>query len=174
MNSQDPLLSEAQQHRVERRAKWRWIGVVVGLLSLQVVIGIVALVLALNNTSTVVMPNYHQAALDWDQTRRERGAAQRLGWQVQLRPAEIVDGQGRRLLRLHIKDRNGKSLDDLHVTAEIYHHANAADVRSTTWDAIGDGTYQTLAPMAHSGVWQVNIDIPVSGETVALQNTVEL
>ena len=59
--------TEASDHReANRRAALRWGGFVVALLSLQVIGGIAAIMIATGDESFAVVPNYHQKALHWD------------------------------------------------------------------------------------------------------------
>ena len=70
--SQSDAVNPEDMQQLERRARRFWVSVIVGFLGLQVLIGVASVVLALNDPSVAVIPNYHQSALDWDVTHRAR------------------------------------------------------------------------------------------------------
>ena len=57
----------------ETRAKLIWGGVVVGFLSLEIVMCLVAITLSSGDESFAVVPGYHEQALQWDETRAAHG-----------------------------------------------------------------------------------------------------
>ena len=79
MTTQTVPMNADELKQLERRARRFWVSVIVGFLSLQVVIGIVSIVLSISDPTLAVIPNYHQAALDWDVTHRARQLADQLG-----------------------------------------------------------------------------------------------
>ncbi len=92
--------------RLERRARRFWVGIIVVFLGLQVLIGVASIVLSLSDPSVAVIPNYHQAALDWDVTHRARQLANQLGWNIDY---NVIPSQeaGHRTLLVSILDRGG-------------------------------------------------------------------
>lgn len=52
--------------RAERNSKRIWVSLVVLLLGLQIGIGAIAISLATSDPSVAVVPDYHEAALNWD------------------------------------------------------------------------------------------------------------
>ena len=77
MNNTDPAVAN-------RRAAWRWGTLVVGMLSLQVVLGVAAVFLATGDESVAVIPNYYDKALAWDQQMAQQQASESLGWDVEM------------------------------------------------------------------------------------------
>ncbi|MEZ6088641.1 MAG: FixH family protein [Pirellulaceae bacterium] len=166
--------ARSEQMRAERKAKWFWVSLIVLLLGLQLAIGGVALVLATGDASAAIIPNYHEAALNWDQARRERTAAQRLGWDVDLDVSDVADGNGLRAMRLYIKDRFGMPINHLDVTVTFYHLAHGNDIQELKIQPIDDGGYQAMASMPRTGLWQVNLNIKQMDETIAIHDVIEL
>ena len=123
--------------------------------------------LAIGDPSSAVVPDYHNAALNWDQTRRTREASKRLGWQVTFSASDVADGRGMRAIELNIVDADGKAVDELAVRGKLYHHARAADVATVDLKSVGDGRYLTLAPAARPGTWQLEVSIDGAPEPVA-------
>ena len=144
--------------KLERRARRFWVSVIVGFLGLQVVIGVASIVLALNDPSVAVIPNYHQSALDWDVTHRARQLADQLGWQIDYNiiPAEQA---GERTLLVTIQDRDGKPQSDLNVSARLYRHARGGNVDQFRLKAIADGNYQANTKLTGQGLWQIELKI---------------
>lgn len=54
---------------INRAAAWRWGALVVAMLGLQLCLGIVAIVLATNQNAAVIIPDYYNRALHWDETK---------------------------------------------------------------------------------------------------------
>jgi nitrogen fixation protein FixH len=159
--SQSLILDPDNLQQLERRARRFWVSVIVGFLGLQVVIGIASIVLALNDPSVAVVPNYHQSALDWDVTHRARQLTDQLGWQIDYNvvPAEQHD---RRSLLVTILDRDGKPVSDLNITAKLYRHARGANVDKFKLKAVADGNYQADTKLTEKGLWQ--IELVIEGE----------
>ncbi len=162
------------QLRAERRAKRFWVSLVVGLLGLQLVVGGVAISLATSDPSVAVIPNYHAAALDWDATKRSRGAITRLGWKTELTVTQGADGRGRRAVRLRVRDQKGRPVDGLRVAGRYYRHARAGDVAPLQLSAVGDGQYQALVPLPEAGLWQIDLQLAGGPEAIQVMTTVEL
>ncbi|TWU55249.1 FixH family protein [Rubripirellula reticaptiva] len=156
----------------ERSARRFWVSLVVVLLGLQLVIGFVAIRLATGDPTVAVVPDYHNEALDWDMTRREVMAAERMGWSVEIEASDVSDGNGFRATEVSVTDESGNPVDDLRIVGSVYHHARASDIERFELPSVGKGRYLTLAPMARPGLWQVEIFI--EGAEVPMRKSVEI
>ena len=144
-----------------RRAAWRWGGMVVSLLGLQVIGGIWAIVLATGDPSVAVVPDYHQKALDWDKEVALQSASRSLGWIYDASPMDAKsDAAGADAgLRIRLTDGDGKPIDLVSGELEIYRHARAADVRRVR---IPTGVFHALELdncFDADGLWQVTINV---------------
>jgi nitrogen fixation protein FixH len=157
----------------ERRAKRFWVSLVVVLLGLQLVIGFVALRLSTGDNSAAVVPNYHQAALNWDETKNALQAAGRNGWSLTLTASDVADGRGLRAIELKVLDSGQQTVDALTVTGHVYHHAFASDLRQIEFRSIGEGRYLAMAPMERKGLWQIELSIEGAEELMTLSDTVD-
>ena len=164
---------DAQIH-AERKAKWFWVSLIVLLLGMQLTIGGVALMLATGDASAAIIPNYHEAALNWDQAKRERSAAERLGWEINLQISDVADGNGLRAVRLVVVDRFGMPINHLDASLTFYHLANGHDIRERRLEPIADGGYRVMAEMQKPGLWQVNLRLKQLEETIVVQRVIEL
>lgn len=148
----------------EKRAKRFWIALVVFLFVVQSTIMAVVMHLAIGDPAAAVVPDYHTAALNWDQTRQAREAPDRLGWKITFNASDIVDGRGMRAIELTVFDSTGKAIDHLAMDGILYHHARANDIISVQLKSVGAGKYLTLAPLGRRGLWQLEIAIDGAGE----------
>ena len=162
-----------EEQLAEQKAKRFWVALVVVLLGLQVVIGVVAINLATGDSSAAVIPNYHSEALNWDATHKQRTALARLGWNLNVVTSDVVDGQGGRVIRVEVNDVDDVGIDGLQISVDAYHHARGSDVVKFTLEALTDGTYQTIAPMRRSGVWQLEIAFRHHDEKIVVMRTIE-
>ncbi len=157
----------------ERKAKRFWVSLVVVLLGIQLVIGFVAIRLATGDQSATVVPNYHQAALNWDETKKSLQAAKRNGWTLTLTASDVADGRGLRAVELVVLDAGQQTVDALSVNGFVYHHALASDVRPIEFRSIGEGRYLAMAPMSRKGLWQVDLSIEGATELMTLSESVD-
>ena len=82
--------------RLERRAKYVWLTFVVLLLGLQLTIGGFAIRLATADRSAAIVPDYHNAALNWDEDRESRSRVQQSGWDFRWQLSDTADASGNR------------------------------------------------------------------------------
>jgi hypothetical protein len=140
-----------------RRAAWRWGSFVVGLLGLQVIGGIMAIVLATSDESVAVVPDYHQKALRWDDEMALRAGSLSLGWICEV--SQINQSAKLTGLRITLTDREGRPIELASGEIEIYRHARAANVRRVK---IPPGTFRQLELSScfdADGLWQVMVDV---------------
>jgi len=126
MSSQTELKPSVEtQQKDERRAKRFYIGLVLLLFAIQATILGTALKLAIGDPALAVVPDYHQAALNWDEAYRASLASDRLGWNVDVIVSKVSDSKGQRAISVELHNQQGKTLDDLNVDAVVYRHADA-------------------------------------------------
>ncbi|QEG39567.1 FixH family protein [Roseimaritima ulvae] len=158
----------------ERKAKRFWVSLVVGLLSLQLVIGYVAVRLALGDPTVAIVPDYHQAALNWDKQQAALTAADRLGLVTDLEVSKVADSQGVRAILFSIKDDDGHSVSDLQVTATVYRHARAGQPQTVPLTDVGDGKFMATTSMAEAGLWQVDLEVQGAAEPIRVSREFSL
>lgn len=140
-----------------RRAAWRWGTFVVGLLGLQVVGGMMALMLATGDESVAVVPDYHQKALHWDDEIALRTASRGLGWICVM--SQIDEPSAAAGLRIVLADRHTKPIDLAFGELQIYRHSRAANVRRLRIPAGSFETLELSGCFDAEGRWQVSIDV---------------
>lgn len=157
----------------ERRAKRVWVSLVVVLLTLQVLIGGVAIYLSTGDRSVAIVPDYHNAALQWDRTKEARTAAARLGWKLDLLPSDVADQRGMRAIELRVHDQHGAGVESLRVAGRVYHHARAGEVKNIEFRSIGAGRYLTMAPTPYAGLWQIDVSVAGGPAPMTLSHTLD-
>lgn len=151
-------MNQSELHAANRRAAWKWGSLVVGLLGLQVVGGVVAIILATGDESVAIVPDYHQKALQWDQEMAVRRASEALGWNLDVQAVQADDGLPAGFVATLTDDR-GQSIKVAEGNLRFYRHARAADVQQLPIPA---GTFSTLRLddcFGANGLWEVIIDI---------------
>ncbi len=175
MSSQTELKSSVEtQQKDERRAKRFYIGLVLLLFAIQATILGTALKLAIGDPALAVVPDYHQAALNWDESYRASLASDRLGWNVDVIVSKVSDSQGQRAISVELHNQQGKTLDDLNVDAVVYRHADAGAFQAVDLPSTGEGRYLGMASMPQQGLWQLEVTVDGAGEPMTLSRTLEL
>ncbi|MCM2375201.1 FixH family protein [Aporhodopirellula aestuarii] len=159
--------------KAERSAKRFYTGLVLLLFAIQCTILGTALKLAVGDPALAVVPDYHQAALNWDATQAANGAAAKMGWDVEIEVSDVADGRGMRAMQLLVSDQTGKPVTDLKVLGKAYHHAAANQVERFELNNVGEGRYMAMPPMGRKGLWQIELQIQNAGEPMSLVKTVE-
>ncbi|MFG0266454.1 MAG: FixH family protein [Rhodopirellula sp. JB055] len=170
----DSKPSVETQQKDERRAKRFYISLVLLLFAIQATILGTALKLAIGDPALAVVPDYHQAALNWDKSHRASLASDRLGWNAEVIVSNVSDAQGQRAISVELHDERGEPLDDLQVETMIYRHADAGAFQAIDLPNTGDGRYLGMASMPEQGLWQIEVSIGGAGEPMTLTRTLEL
>lgn len=155
----DSPASTHQAHDVERTARRFWVTLVIGLLGLQIVIGVTSIALSVGDPSVSVVPNYHQAALDWDITHRARELARQLGWHVDATISRPDSPTGDCLMQVTVRDRAGNHLRGLAVGVQYFHHARGSRIYRVALTEAEDGGYVARVPLDRVGLWQLDMTI---------------
>ena len=148
----------------EAKARLIWCGLVVGLLTLQVAMGLTAVTLAGGDASFAVVPGYHKQALHWDETQAAARKSAALGWHDDVHVAEQADVLGRRTLTVELQDRAGHAVTGATVSAVVFHHARANEAQTVNFVESADGQYDVELSMRQSGLWEVRLDATRSGD----------
>ena len=154
LNRKVPDVVEAS---LERRARRFWVGMIVGLLGLQIGIGVVSVMLATGDPSAAVLPNYYESAVNGDVTRRARLKTGQLGWTIQYAVLAPERGQHAREIRVVIADPQHERVSGLNVAGRIYHHARGQQIFHVQFEETDPGQYVGHVPLVQSGMWQIDL-----------------
>lgn len=141
----------------ERQARRFWVSLIVGMLGLQVAIGITAVVLSVSDPSVAIIPNYYQSAVNWDTTRRARELTGKLGWQLE--PGVGAVGGEHRPVSVRILNRQGSPVQGVRVSAKVFHHARGSEIHQVQLSEVRTGYYEGNTSLLQSGVWQLELRI---------------
>lgn len=150
----------------ERRARRFWVGMILVLLLGSMSVWIGTAVVAINDPSMSVLPDYHQQALRWDEVQQERAASDRLGWQVRLGleplgSQEVFSGvlakpPGRPISMAFVTlvDTAGLPVAGASGTLRYYPHARVKRVEQVDLFEQSPGVYRVPVTMDAAGLWQ--------------------
>jgi len=144
---------------LETVARWKWAGLVVGLLVLQVLMGGFAALLAVSDPAFAVIPNYHDRSIHWDDVVAARQASAALGWKSQVVAADSADLFGKRRLTIRLENATGRPLSDAQVRLQLYHHARPLEIQDIVLspDVAVPGQYVGDAIIRRQGLWEVEL-----------------
>lgn len=151
---------------LETIARWKWAGLIVGLLVLQVLMGGFAAFLAVGDPAFAVIPNYHEQAMHWDDVVAARFASDALGWQSRITAADAVNLYGKRRLTASLQDAAGRPLAEAQVRLQLWHHARPLDVQEValTPDPAVPGQYLGEAIVRRPGLWEIELSADLNGQ----------
>jgi len=160
--------------KAERKAKRFYIGLVLLLFAIQASILGTAIRLAIGDPALAVVPDYHQAALQWDDAQAAKQASAKMGWDISLQVSDVADGAGKRAIEFFAVNQDGEPVANLQVRARVYRHARADQVQRIELENVGEGRYMAMPSMAAAGLWQVELDVQNAGQPMTLTRTLEL
>lgn len=160
--------------RTERRAKRSWLLLVTLLLGLQLTIGGIAIALATSDPSAAVVPNYHRAALDWDEEQASRRLLGKLGWTLEVHVSETPNEDGDRWLRARLRNEMDEPVDGIRIRVSAFHLARGNDVLEVALQSIGQGRYQALVPIVNAGQWQLDFELGLDDQVARVKQNMEV
>lgn len=149
----------------EARHRVFWVGLIVALLSGQVLLMFVAVYLALADGSFAVEPDYYQKSLHWNDTIAQERDNERLGWQPELKLGGQATVFGDRQLICHLADNQGHPLDGAVIDVVAFPHARGSDRQSVTLVPAGEGNYEATLRLARKGKWEFRLAVQRGPET---------
>jgi nitrogen fixation protein FixH len=156
-------LEEVRQ--AESRHRLFWVGLIVALLSAQVLLMFVAVYATVADGSFAVEPNYYQQSMKWDATMAQRRHNEHLGWQVELSLADQASIFGDRKVFCRLVDRDGIPLDGAVIELVAFAHARGNDRLSASLTAAGDGRYEATMRINRPGKWEFRLAVQRGAET---------
>ena len=155
----------AHARQAESRHRLFWVGLIVGLLSAQLLLMFVAVYLTVADRSFAVEPDYYQQSMDWDARMAQQRRNEQLGWQVELSVADEANLFGDRKFVCRLTDRQGRPLDGAVIGLIAFPHARGSDRSSATLTSVGDGRYETTLRIARRGKWEFRLVAEHPSET---------
>jgi nitrogen fixation protein FixH len=146
------------QRRLERKAKFIWVGMIVGFLGLSVTMYGIAIGYSMTDESFSVVEDYEAKAANWDEHMAQQTRNAELGWLTDL---DVVGtGEPREVeLRLSVFDKYGKPVRGADVHVNCFPIARGNDRIEATLSMTGDGMYSMRTAISRAGVWMFEVSI---------------
>lgn len=142
---------------------WPWL--VVALLALMATMMGVLFYSAVGDPSHVVVEDYYDKAIHWDQTQAQNTLDTQLGWRVELQfrevPAELAVDQGagkpNTLVVVQLVDSLNRPLDSLSVHLRAFFSARAGHVFEADLRPV-EGGYGAAFRLGPPGIWEFQLE----------------
>ncbi|MEZ5950762.1 MAG: FixH family protein [Planctomycetaceae bacterium] len=116
------------QRSMEIRSRILWVGMIVGLLSLQILCCLIGVLAATGTPSLAVIPNYHQQAMHWDEAKAAVAASAALNWQTRIEVSEAIDIYGNRPGQVRLSREDASPVEISGLRLRMFHHTRVQDV----------------------------------------------
>lgn len=141
-----------------RHHTWKWPLIVVGLLVAHVTGMMTAVTIATRDKSFIVLPNYYQKALEWDQRKSALAAADKLGWERRITLGDFDASHQTRLIRIEMVDRNRQPLEGLSISITAAPEKHPDRFQTLQLTSQSPGSYVGHLKVTQTDVWSVDID----------------
>lgn len=154
-----------------KRGMW-WPIAIAGVLATTVAANIWVVIIANDDPSFVIEPDYYRKALAWDTTLAEARHNAALGWRLTpvLGP---IGHDGVALLRARLTDSTGAAIGGAVVHVAALHVARASAVHEVTLTDSGRGEYAARLDARRPGQWELRFDATVGGQRFTQVDRVE-
>jgi len=179
MNASPPVATQLIPDMPARGGR-RWIGLIFGLILMNMGIVATTIYFASSDRSAGVEPDYYARALNYDRVIDQRAENLKLGWSTTAILTEVPTGAsgGRSaVLRVKLVDREGLVVRDALMRAEAFSNLRSAQRNALQLRETGDG-YIATVPVSADGQWRVRLtatrgaDKFTSEQDVVLQSPV--
>lgn len=145
----------------ERRSARFWSFFLLALMAVNLLVALIAIVIAIGDPSFQPIPSYGGNAVDWESYRELQARSDALGWQARLARTEMRDG-----IRLRLTDPRGNPVLGAAGTVQAYHFTRAGQSVTVPWTESSEepGSYFAELDVAKDGRWQVTVKLS-RGET---------
>jgi nitrogen fixation protein FixH len=154
-----------------KRGIWWPIGIT-GVLAATVAANIWVMVVANEDPSFAIEPDYYRKALAWDTTLAESRRNATLGWRLTSAMGPIAPDGGV-LLTARLTDSTGAGLAGAVVQVAALHVGRAADVHRVALADSGRGDYAARLDARRPGQWELRFDATLGSERFTQVSRVE-
>lgn len=135
--------------------RFLWTSGIIGLFCIQGIIWIIAIAMTSRDASHAVLPDYERRSLGWDDHQDKLRKSRALGWTC---AAELLSVEnGRTILAIRLRDRNGTKLTGVQVIGTGFHCARAAEIEDLIFEETEAGTYTCSPGKMAPGIWQFSL-----------------
>lgn len=148
-----------------------WPIAIVTILGITVAANIWGAVLAGDDPSFAVEPDYYHKAVNWDSTLAQSRENERLGWRIAT-TLGAFDVKAGAHLSVTLVDSTGAPIADAVVHVAALYNARADQIFQATLSSTG-GTYAAMLPVAHAGEWELRFEVLRGGRKFTSTSRVE-
>ena len=142
------------------------------ILLLTVAANVGMIMLANDDPSFAVEPDYYQKAVRWDDAMAQERANASLGWR--LAPTLSLSADAPARLLVHLSDSTGAPLAGATLTVQAMHNARAAQVYAATLVPTDvAGAYRAELPVRRAGQWELRFEVTRGAERFTARARVE-
>lgn len=137
---------------------WQWPVLIVAALTFTVGVNVVMLFAAGGDPNgTVTEPDYYRKAVEWDRTMARQAASAKLGWRA---VATLGDAAAAgRAVEVTLTDSLGAPVAGADLRVTLIHNAEASRFIGGALPESAAGLYAAALPAAHSGRWEVRVEV---------------
>jgi nitrogen fixation protein FixH len=140
-----------------KRGMWWPIGIA-GVLATTVAANIWVAVIANDDPSFAIEPDYYRKAVAWDTALAQGRRNVVLGWRLTPTTGPIASDGGM-LISAHLTDSTGAVISDAVVKVAALPVSRASDVHEATLAPAGPGLYTTRVSRGRPGQWELRFDV---------------
>jgi nitrogen fixation protein FixH len=140
---------------------WGWPVGVATILAATVGVNIWVAVIAGDDPSFSVEPDYYRKAVQWDSTMAQARENERLGWRVEPRISPI--GRSVSTLSVTLTDGTGLPIRNAKIDVTAFFNARADSVVRVELHDTGS-SYDARLPIHHAGEWELRFDVHRGGQ----------
>lgn len=143
----------------------RWPLFIIGLLVLQVGLGIFFFLKATSDPSFAVEEDYYQKAVNWEVKQDQDRKNAELGWTLEHTVGTVDDDASTRTLQAKIQHADGSPVSGATLRVETFHNVRAADILRAELEESTPGQYEVQLPMLRPGLWEIRFTAELGSET---------
>lgn len=135
-----------------------WPIAMAALLAAVVVSNIWVAVIAADDPSFAIEPDYYRKAVAWDSVMAQADHNAALGWTLTPQLGAFGADSGA-ALQVSLTNAAGEAIRDAAITVIALHNARAGDARTVALRADGDRGYVAMLPVHRAGQWELRFDV---------------
>jgi nitrogen fixation protein FixH len=141
---------------LERRSARFWSLFVLALMSINLLVALVAIVIAIGDPSFQPMPSYGAKSIDWEAKKQLQLRSDALGWTARVERNSHGNG-----IRVHLADSSGAPVAGASGTVQAYHFTRADESVTVPLNESSHepGAYLAEIDVAKDGRWQVSLQL---------------
>ena len=143
----------------------RWPLFIIGLLVMQVGLGLFFLFKATSDTSFAVEEDYYQKAVNWEDKQAQDQKNSQLGWTLDQSVGAINDDQTSRTVTAELRRADGSAINAATVRIETFHNVRAGEILRGDLKETAPGLYEIQLPMLRPGLWEMRFTVESGSET---------